>query len=222
MAHQEAGQLAFRRVISMADEPDDQFQIETEETAPQAPPPESLTLQSMATMPNMLTLARLVLLPVILWGIRGNHPWMAALMMLIVLITDLLDGRLARRLGQASAFGKSLDSTIDFVLIYCLFIGFWVTHHIPTYQFAFIYVAMLTIFLTQLVGTAGGEEGIVKTVFGKPTGALQYAYLLFLVAAGVMPNTPGVATFGLLLFGALAVLIVFNTIECISLLKKGV
>ncbi|MCE5218320.1 CDP-alcohol phosphatidyltransferase family protein [bacterium] len=172
----------------------------------------------LLTIPNGLTVARLVLLPAVIWGISREHGWVAFVAMALIIATDLVDGRLARRLGQASEFGKSLDSTIDFTVIYSLFIALWAARHMPTYQFAFIYLAMLTILLAQLTGMG---EGVVKTIFGKPTGALQFLYLLFLILCEVLPKTPGLHSAQLVFFGAVALMIVLNTIECVSLVKRA-
>lgn len=172
----------------------------------------------LLTIPNGLTVARLVLLPVVIWGISRGHGWVAFLAMALVVATDLVDGRLARRLGQTSEFGKSLDSTIDFTVIYSLFIALWAARHMPSYQFAFIYLAMLTILLAQLTGMG---EGVVKTTFGKPTGAIQFLYLLFLIFCEVLPRTPGLHSVQLVFFGAVALMIVLNTIECAGLIRRA-
>lgn len=140
------------------------------------------------TIPNMLTLARLVLLPFIIAGIRLGLGYVAVAVMALVVLTDLIDGRLARRLGQQSAFGGTFDSTVDLVLIYSLFIALYSAGRLATYQFGIVYVSMLTMLLMQIaaMGT-GASEGVVKTRSGKVTGALQYGYLLFLIARLVLP-----------------------------------
>lgn len=175
----------------------------------------------LITIANILTASRLVLLPVIIYAIAKNYGYLAAGTMAAVLVTDLLDGRIARRLGQASTFGGTLDSTIDFVLIYSLFIAFFAAGHIQTYQFALLYVAMLTNLLAQIVNMGGGKaEGVVRTKSGKVTGALQYFYLLFLVAREALPKTQAVMTADFILFALLGVSIVVSSLVFIMKLKQ--
>jgi phosphatidylglycerophosphate synthase len=137
------------------------------------------------------------------------------------IVTDLLDGRLARRLRQASDLGRNLDSTVDFVLIYSLFIAFYVGGRLETYQFGVLYVAMLLNLLVQMASLGLLEAGgLARTIAGKPTGALQYGYLLFLVAREVMPSTHTVVLIDRIFFGVLAVAIAANCIECAIRLRR--
>ena len=66
------------------------------------------------TIPNLVTLIRLLLLPVFVWVLFGLPSRQAAAWMLGCLgLTDWVDGYLARRLGQTSEFGKKFDPTVD-------------------------------------------------------------------------------------------------------------
>ena len=116
----------------------------------------------LITAGNMLTAARLVLLPVIVAGIACRLGYLTVAAMAAALVTDLLDGRLARRFKQASAFGRTLDSTIDFVLIYSLFIAFYAAGRLATYQFAVIYVAMLTNLMLQVTNMGAGDAQTIR------------------------------------------------------------
>jgi phosphatidylglycerophosphate synthase len=175
---------------------------------------------SPITPANLLTFSRLVFLPVVIVGIAARHGYVAVVAMGVILITDLLDGRIARRLGQATAFGKSFDSTVDFVLIYALFIAFYAAGRLATWQFGFLYLAMVTIFLLQfaLIATGKGEE-VANTALGKVTGALQYGYLLFLVAREVLPARSAVSVADTVFFGVLACAIVLNSIQCVARIR---
>lgn len=172
------------------------------------------------TVGNGLTAARLILLPVIVAGIALNEGWLAVGGMAAALVTDLLDGRVSRRMGQASQFGGTLDSTIDFVLIYSLFIAFYAAGRLHTYQFAVLYLAMLTNLLLQVCSMGSGKtDGVVRSTTGKLTGALQYTYLLFLVAREVLPPTDPVVLADRILFGVLAAAIALSTVRCIVRLR---
>jgi len=172
------------------------------------------------TIGNGLTAARLVLLPVIVAGITLHNGWLAVAGMGAALITDLLDGRVSRRLGQASKFGATLDSTIDFVLIYSLFIALYAAGRLATYQFVILYVSMLSNLMLQLGSMASGNaDGVVRTVTGKIAGALQYTYLLFLIAREVIPPSSAVEIANVVIFALLTVAIALSTVRFAIRLK---
>jgi len=72
------------------------------------------------TLPTGLTLARLVLVPVLVGLFYLPFEWsrpVAALAFLLAGLTDWLDGYLARRLNQQSSFGAFLDPVADKVMV---------------------------------------------------------------------------------------------------------
>ena len=74
------------------------------------------------TLPNLLTLSRLVLTPVVCGLIGFGFYLSAAAALMVASITDWLDGYLARRLGVASALGRQLDPLVDKVIVAGCFI----------------------------------------------------------------------------------------------------
>src|SRR5882724_1226762 len=85
------------------------------------------------TLPNIITLARISLTPVIalLPFIQGYWPKVIAFaVFLIAAFSDLLDGYLARRYGTTSALGILLDPFADKLLLFATLIPiFWMTRH---------------------------------------------------------------------------------------------
>lgn len=72
------------------------------------------------TLPTILTLARIALVPVLVVLFYLPFAWAgpaAALAFALAAITDWLDGYLARRLGQQSAFGAFLDPVADKIMV---------------------------------------------------------------------------------------------------------
>jgi CDP-diacylglycerol--glycerol-3-phosphate 3-phosphatidyltransferase len=72
------------------------------------------------TIPNVLTFMRIALIPVlagVFWlPVAWSH-WASASVFAVGATTDWLDGYLARRLGQTSAFGAFLDPVADKLLV---------------------------------------------------------------------------------------------------------
>ena len=62
---------------------------------------------------NLVTLSRAVLVAPVLILLLLGHPRWALAVYLAACATDILDGWLARRMGQASAFGAQLDAGVD-------------------------------------------------------------------------------------------------------------
>jgi cardiolipin synthase len=115
-------------------------------------------VDSLWTVPNLVTLVRLLCLPVFLWLLFGLPSRQAAAWMLGVLgATDWVDGFLARRLGQTSEFGKKFDPTVDRLLFIVGIFGIIANDAIPLW-FA---VAVLA---REIV--VGGTIAVATVVFG--------------------------------------------------------
>jgi cardiolipin synthase len=72
------------------------------------------SLDRIVTVPNVLSLLRILLIPVFVWLILGEGTEAAGLILLCVVVaTDWVDGYIARHTGQVSNLGKVLDPLAD-------------------------------------------------------------------------------------------------------------
>lgn len=74
----------------------------------------------LKTLPTMLTLMRIVFIPVFVVVFYLPYPWINEVLagvFALAAITDWLDGYLARRLGQTSPFGAFLDPVADKLMV---------------------------------------------------------------------------------------------------------
>ena len=72
------------------------------------------------TLPNVLTLSRIVIIPLLVAAFYLPHPWAewtAFGLFTVASVTDYFDGHLARRWQQMSAFGRFLDPIADKLLV---------------------------------------------------------------------------------------------------------
>lgn len=77
----------------------------------------------MATLPNLLSMLRLALVPVFLvLLIRGEDSW-ALLVLVVASASDFLDGFLARRFDQVTRLGQLLDPAADRLYIFAALLG---------------------------------------------------------------------------------------------------
>jgi CDP-diacylglycerol--glycerol-3-phosphate 3-phosphatidyltransferase len=135
------------------------------------------------TLPNIITLARICLTPVValLPFIEGFWPkFIAFIVFLIAAFSDVLDGWLARRSNTVSDLGKLLDPIADKLLLFATLIPiFWMTRHptilvdyrIPWWGSLPVWVALLLV----------GREVLI-TVFRY--FALRRGVIIAAVAAG--------------------------------------
>jgi CDP-diacylglycerol--glycerol-3-phosphate 3-phosphatidyltransferase/cardiolipin synthase len=75
---------------------------------------------NLAGLPNILTGARIVAVPLVVALFYWNNPWsnpLAASVFIAAAITDSLDGYLARRLGLTTPMGEFLDPVADKLMV---------------------------------------------------------------------------------------------------------
>ena len=77
----------------------------------------------LAPIPNLLTLGRLVLAPIVCELIVYEAVWAAIVVFAIASLTDWFDGFLARRWQVTSALGRQLDPLVDKVIVCGCFIA---------------------------------------------------------------------------------------------------
>jgi cardiolipin synthase len=82
-------------------------------------------------LPNLITIARILMVPVVVWGIASRQMQVAFLFFLAAGISDAVDGFLAKRLHMASELGAHLDPLADKVLIVSIYVALGVTDAIP-------------------------------------------------------------------------------------------
>ena len=66
------------------------------------------------TIPNLMSLFRIILLPFLIWAYVGLHNSTLAIILLAVsALTDVLDGKIARKFNMVTDLGKALDPVAD-------------------------------------------------------------------------------------------------------------
>jgi cardiolipin synthase len=83
------------------------------------------------SIPNLITLARILLVPVVVWAIASNQMLFAFLLFAAAGVSDAVDGFLAKRFDMASQLGAFLDPLADKVLIVAIYVSLGIADALP-------------------------------------------------------------------------------------------
>jgi cardiolipin synthase len=141
------------------------------------------------TVPNLLSAVRLAGVPLFLYLllVPGGAAWGADIWAVVVLalggITDWLDGKLARLLGQYSTLGALLDPAVDRLYILAALLALGVRDVVPWWAVIALVARDLVLAATLPVLRARGYSPYQVTYLGKgATFLLLYAFPLLLAA----------------------------------------
>lgn len=136
------------------------------------------------TIPNLITVVRLGLLPVFLWLLfarddRASAAWLLA----GIGATDFFDGYIARRFNQVSNLGKVLDPVADRLLFFVGVGGIAIDGSVPLWFAAAVLVREAMVAGGTIALAAMGVRRIDVTWFGKAyTMLLMLSFPLFLAS----------------------------------------
>lgn len=138
------------------------------------------------TIPNALSVVRLLAIGAFLWLLLGPHADLAAFGVLVASgVTDWLDGYLARRLQQYSRLGELLDPVADRLYILAVVIGMALRHLVPWWVALILPLRDVLMWgLVPLLRTRGYHALPVHFLGKAATFNLLYAFPLLLVADG--------------------------------------
>jgi CDP-diacylglycerol--glycerol-3-phosphate 3-phosphatidyltransferase len=108
-------------------------------------------------LPNAITIARILCAPVFLWllladgGADGGTRWAAAILFIVAIATDGVDGYIARRHNIVTDLGKLLDPIADKILTGFAFIGLSILAELPWWVTALVLVREIGITVHRLV-----------------------------------------------------------------------
>ncbi|MEM9711020.1 MAG: CDP-alcohol phosphatidyltransferase family protein [Actinomycetota bacterium] len=120
------------------------------------------------TVPNLITLVRLLCIPVFVWLLFGLDDRLAASLLLGTLgATDWVDGWFARRYGQVSELGKIIDPVADRLLLGTAIVSILIDGSMPLWVALLILTREILVSIAGLVLAALGARRIDVTFAGK-------------------------------------------------------
>jgi cardiolipin synthase len=90
-----------------------------------------LCRERLLSIPNLITLARILSVPVMVWAIVTGWMLAAFLLFLAAGVSDAIDGYLAKRFGMTSELGAYLDPLADKALIVSIYVTLGISGDMP-------------------------------------------------------------------------------------------
>ncbi|MEM2174933.1 MAG: CDP-alcohol phosphatidyltransferase family protein, partial [Candidatus Micrarchaeia archaeon] len=100
------------------------------------------------TIPNILSISRLIFLPLILLFLSKNLYFLSLIFISLSWLTDAFDGYLARKLNQVSDLGKILDHLVDKIWVGTILVTLVITKNLD-------FKIVAAIIIRDLLITAG-------------------------------------------------------------------
>jgi cardiolipin synthase (CMP-forming) len=164
------------------------------------------------SIPNLITLARILVVPIIVWAITADHMLVAFVLFVVAGLSDLVDGFLAKRFGMATKLGAYLDPLADKAMIVSIYVALGIADAIPRWLVILVVsrdiMIVSAVLLSWLVG---------KPVDLKPITVSKLNTLAQVVFAVVVLATLGFGINADLLIKALIALVTALTLVSIAL-----
>lgn len=169
------------------------------------------------TIPNWLSFIRIALIPVFAVLFVQGYQLVAVIIMIIAALTDLFDGKIARKFNQVSNLGKLLDPIADklsqMAIVIVLLYSYW--DNPIKYLFFFFIVKEVVMILGGALLLSKGMRPTAAEIWGKVATNVFYIAMIFVLAFGKNGalcdvtgfTLPDVVTWILVILSALSALI---------------
>ena len=141
--------------------------------------------RGVLTIPNVISVLRLLAVPLFLWLLLGDprRPVAAGVLLAVLGASDWVDGYIARHFDQGSELGKVLDPTADRVLLLAAVAALLIDGSVPLWLGALVLAREVVISMAVVVLAAAGAARIDVQWAGKAgTLALMFGLPAFLLA----------------------------------------
>jgi len=140
------------------------------------------------TVPNAISLARLLMVPVFAWLVAQGHDAWALAVLLLSGASDWLDGVLARRMHQVTRLGQMLDPAADRLFILVTLVGLAWRGVVPLWLVAVLVVRDVVLAAMLFALARSGYPPLRVHLAGKAgTFAIMYAFPLLLLSEWPAP-----------------------------------
>ncbi len=168
----------------------------------------------MFTIPNILTILRLIAVPLFLFASLRGEFTLAFVLFVSAAFTDMFDGMIARRFNQRSRLGAILDPAADKTMLVCGYLFYTLYDNVPLVRipewltFTVFIRDFLIIFFAYLLWTRVHVKRFPPSWAGKTSTVLQAATLG--VVIGVNAFVPSLLWLAELLFRVVVVVTLYS------------
>lgn len=141
-------------------------------------------------LPNVLTVLRILLVPVVVVALLDETPngdLLAAIVFALASITDWVDGYLARSRGSITTFGKLMDPIADKLLVVAALVSLVSLDRLQAWVAMVIIARELAVTMSRMAATGQGVV-ISANRWGKAKTALQVLTIFLLIAVSGSPT----------------------------------
>ena len=147
--------------------------------------------QHLLNIPNMLTLLRIIMTPVIVYMVLTGEAWTAVILMVIAGITDMLDGAIARYFDQRTSVGGYLDPIADKIMLISLIVSLFFMGQVPLFVFLAIVFRDIIIVLGAITYEMLTHQLTMQpSLISKATTLMQITYIALLLLHMASPIPP--------------------------------
>jgi CDP-diacylglycerol--glycerol-3-phosphate 3-phosphatidyltransferase len=168
-------------------------------------------------IPNLLTMFRLILIPVIVIVYYLPFQWVylvTSILFIVAAVTDWFDGYLARKLGQMTPFGAFLDPVADKLIVAAALVILVEAHASPFMTIPAVIIIGREIVISALrewMAEAGKRASVAVNMLGKLKTTMQMVAIIVLLAQA--PGTENfVSNTGLVILQVAAALTLWSMI----------
>ena len=160
----------------------DEVKVKNKEVEPE----EEKLFYNWNTIPNWLCFLRIALIPVFSVLFLKEHYIAAFLVMIVGAVTDLLDGKIARKYNMVSNLGKNLDPLADklnqMAIVILLIIHFW--HGYLKYILMIFILKEVIMIVAGVILLAKGLRPSAAEIWGKIATTVFYIFMIAILALG--------------------------------------
>ncbi len=136
------------------------------------------------SIPNIITLGRILLVPVIVWAIASNQMAIAFAIFIVAGVSDAIDGFLAKRFNMASELGALLDPLADKALLVSIYIALGTWGAVPGWVVILVVSRDIMIVAAVIVSWLVGKPIPMKPLMvSKLNTVAQVAFAALVLAA---------------------------------------
>ncbi len=177
---------------------------------------------NIMNLPNKLTMGRIIAVPIFVVLYLMHYYIAATVVFILASLTDMLDGKIARKYNLVTNFGKIMDPLADKVLVYAAFCLLIETGLMPGWM---LIVILAREFVVSGVRTVAAADGIViaAAMSGKIKTVLQMiAVPLLILANGKYPGLFGqfINISSLIFLWASLVMTIYSGVEYVAKNKQ--